>query len=154
MTDREFEQAVELLRRMIATLEIGVDVVADGRDDGVDARHGAESALADLTKRVRSALDSIGFDVDEWLEDEQRAEAERIRMPKGLSDPTGQNRTGAARWHAAKAAERELIEAEVEPEEDGRELRARIWRDYETERKRIETLTPPGWTREDEEDER
>lgn len=118
MTDQEFERAVETLKRMIATLEIGVDVVVDGREDGVDARHGAESAIADLTKRVRSALDSIGFDVDEWLEDE-------------LEDVIPGT-------EAAKAIEAVVEAAEdVAKGEDGREVRDRIWGDYTAERSRM-----------------
>ncbi len=153
MTDQEFTKRLGTFRRMVATLDAAADVVGDPFFGGDKEEQDASvEALADLTARVKSALESVGFDVDDWLAEDEELEtaivAAQAARPKGpLVDPTGQNRTGAARWHAAKAAEREL-------EESGSEVRDRIWRDYKAEKARLETLTPPGWTREDEEDER
>ena len=119
----EFEKALGVFRRMVATLDGAADLIDSvwSEDNG-----GSLDAILDLSARVKSALESVGIDVDEWLAEEAALEvipgteeAKRIETEVeeaeegGLVDPTGQNRTGAARWHAAKAGERELDEAEA-----------------------------------------
>lgn len=142
MTDPEFTKALGTFRRMVATLDAAADVVGDPFFGGdKEERDASVEALADLTARVKSALESVGFDVDEWLAEDEELEtaivaAQAARPSGALVDPTGQNRTGAARWHAERAATA-VLETDGS-QEAAREVRDKIWRDYQAEKKRLE----------------
>lgn len=67
MDRTEFDKKVEIFRRMVATLDSAADLISSVWEEDHD---GSADAIRDLSDRVKSALDSVGIDVDEWLAEE------------------------------------------------------------------------------------
>ena len=87
MDEREFKERVDVLRQLVATIDVAADMVADGWIPAEpEERRYAEEAIEDLIKQTSKTLESVGFDVDQWLAEEAEAAANRGDRGGGRED--------------------------------------------------------------------
>jgi hypothetical protein len=88
MDEREFKERVDVLRQLVATLDVAADMVADGWIPAEpEERRYAEEAIEDLIKQTTKTLESVGFDVEQWLAEEAAVSTPNaIERPQQLRD--------------------------------------------------------------------